>query len=476
VIGAVLRKELTEARRDGRILGIVGLIGLLVLISLATGASTHVAQQRIARRAQLDDQATFQVQGSKAPHAAAHFGRMAYKTPPPLAVFDPGAAPYLGQAIWLEAHRRDPAMFRPAEDSPELRRLGDASVAGVLTLLLPLLAFVMGYGAFASERERGTLRLVLSMARGVDGVFAGKLCAVAAIAVSVATGVVCVSILVAMPGTGETSPWDTIARGAGLVAGYGLYAFTCAAVALLVSARSRSAAPALATLLGLWAVSVVILPRVAASVAERVHPTPDGTAFWADVSGAVRARRPDGDSREYHAVEQRVVSRALGRDVEIEELASLELNRQALSLEVGEVLGAEAHAGAYRALYETHASQRRLRRWMSLLSPTIALQHLSSAIAGTDVSAHEHFAREAERQRALIVRRMNEDMMLHGAGQGFDYVAGPELWARIPDFAYAPPTASAAFRSALWDLLVLVSWSLAAPCLAWRAARRQSVA
>ena len=71
---------------------------------------------------------------------------MAYKPLPALAVFDPGAAPYLGQVIWLEAHRQDPAMFRPAEDSPELRRLADLSVAGVLTHLLPLLIFVMGYG------------------------------------------------------------------------------------------------------------------------------------------------------------------------------------------------------------------------------------------------------------------------------------------------------------------------------------------
>ncbi|NJO34889.1 MAG: hypothetical protein HC869_19010 [Rhodospirillales bacterium] len=49
--------------------------------------------------------------------------------------------------IWLEAHRQDPAMFRPAEDAPELARLADLSVAGVLIALLPLLMFVMGYSA-----------------------------------------------------------------------------------------------------------------------------------------------------------------------------------------------------------------------------------------------------------------------------------------------------------------------------------------
>ncbi len=111
---------------------------------------------------------------------------MAYKPPAALAVFDPGAAPYLGQVIWLEAHRQDPAMFRPAEDAPELGRLADLSVAGVLTNLLPLLVFVMGYGAFAGERERGTLRQVMTAGAGQDAVFAGKLVAVAGVGVAVA--------------------------------------------------------------------------------------------------------------------------------------------------------------------------------------------------------------------------------------------------------------------------------------------------
>ena len=174
MIGVILEKELTEYRRDGRVIGVASLIGLLVLGSLMTGWSTHTDQQRQAREAQRQDQATFLKQGEKPPHSAAHFGRVAYKPVPALAVFDPGAAPYLGQAIWLEAHRQDPAMFRPAEDSPELRRLADLSVAGVLRLLVPLLVCLVAYGAFAAERERGTLRHIVSMGARLDSLFAGK--------------------------------------------------------------------------------------------------------------------------------------------------------------------------------------------------------------------------------------------------------------------------------------------------------------
>jgi ABC-2 type transport system permease protein len=111
---------------------------------------------------------------------------------------------------------------------------------------------------------------------------------------------------------------------------------------------------------------------------------------------------------------------------------------------------------------------------MSVLSPAIALQQFSSALAGTDISAHHHFILAAERQRNLIIREMNEDMMLNGAGQGDRYVASAALWDRVPQFAYEPPSASFAIRSLGWDLAVLVLWGAAAAWFAWRSARRQS--
>jgi ABC-2 type transport system permease protein len=475
VIGAIARKELTECRRDGRMIAIMGLIALLVLVSLVTGWSTHAEQRRQAQRAQQDDQATFANQGRKPPHSAAHFGRMAYKPIPPLAVFDPGAAPYLGQVIWLEAHVRNPAMFRPAEDAPELRRLADLSVAGVLTLLVPLLVFVIGYGAFAGERERGTLRQVMSSGAGIGRLFAGKIAVVAGIGIAVSLIAIAATLVLVLSVPGDVAAGNTIIRSACLVLGYAHYSLAWAAVALFVSARARGARSALLILLSVWAMSVVVLPRVAASVAEHAYPTPDSRMFWADTANAIRANRPARDSEAYLSAERQVLGRALGREVTVEESAAMAVNRAGLNMEVSEVLGAKTHAEAYRGLYATYGKQQYVRRLVSTLSPAIALQHLSSALAGTDIAAHRHFSLQAERQRNVVIRAMNEDMMLKGAGQGFDYLADPDFWVRIPDFAYQPPSASFAVRSAAWDLLMLQLWSVLAFWLAWRAARRQQV-
>ncbi len=475
MIGAIAGKELRECRRDGRVQLLAGRVALLVLVSLVTGWSTRSEQERRAHAAQRGDQAAFLRQGEKPPHAAAHFGRMAYKPVAPLAVFDPGAAPFLGQVIWLEAHTRNPAMFRPAEDAPELRRLWDLSVAGVLTLLVPLLAFAIGFGCFAAERERGTLRQVISTGVRLDRLFAGKIAVVAGVAIAVSLVAVLVSVVVALCAPGGMSTGNILVRGAGLALGYGCYGLACAAVALLVSALSRSATSALLVLLAIWAVSFVILPRIAASVAERISPAPDSGAFWAGASRTIRANRPARDSRDYRSAERLVLGRALGREVTAAEAASMDVNRAGLSMEISELSSARAYAEAYRDLYAAYGEQRRARRLLSALSPAIALQHLSSALAGTDVAAHEHFALEAERQRNTIIRAMNEEMMLRGVGQGFAYLADADFWASIPDFTYRPPPAAFAVRAAAWDLLVLGSWAVLALWLARRAARRQRV-
>ena len=224
MIGAIVRKELLVLCRDGRVLALVGLIGALTLLALLTAWATHVKHERQVRQSQAEDSAAFLQQGSKPSHSAAHFGRMAYKPPAALAIFDPGAAPYLGQVIWLEAHRQDPAMFRPAADAPELSRLADLSIAGVLTSLLPLLAFVMGHGVFAGERERGTLRQVMAAGAGHGSIFAGKLIAVGGVGVCVAFVVIAVATTAALIAGEGDNALDTIVRGTGLFAGFAAYA------------------------------------------------------------------------------------------------------------------------------------------------------------------------------------------------------------------------------------------------------------
>ena len=475
MIRTVIEKELKEYRRDGRIMGIAVLIFLLILTSLVTGWSVNSEQQKQAQFAQQADQEVFLEQGEKNPHSAAHFGRMAYKTAPPLSVFDPGALPYLGQIIWLEGHVQDPAMFRPAEDSLDLRRLADLSVAGVLTFLLPLLIFLVGYGSFAAERERGTLRQIMSFGSGISLPYIGKLSAISFVGATTAFIAIVVSMFLALSMPDQHSALDVLTRGVGLILGYGLYVVIFAAVALFVSSRAKNATSAMLLLLSIWALSVVIVPRLAASMAENVYPSPDGSAFWQNYSDEMSVSRLDPESVEYREVERIVLSQAFERDLKLEEIESLEYNKRGLRLEVSEYMSAQAFTKLYADLYSTYEKQKMLRRALSFLSPTILLQHFSSTISGTDVTAHRHFADAAEVQRNIIIKELNEDLIRNDVGGSGPYVANEEFWETIPDFSYTPPSLSLSLTGAIWDFLLLFVWAALAIGLSWKSAKKQKI-
>ena len=163
MIASIARKEFSEIVRDGRFKWTAGIMALLLLTALAAGYQKYSAYMDMQRLAQ--DQTNYQWfnQGDKNPHSGAHYGNYAFKPAGPLAFFDNGINNYAGTALFMEAHKQNFAIGRPATDQSSIGRFGDLSGAMILQLLMPLLIIFLGFTAFSGERESGTLRQVLSM-------------------------------------------------------------------------------------------------------------------------------------------------------------------------------------------------------------------------------------------------------------------------------------------------------------------------
>jgi hypothetical protein len=71
---------------------------------------------------------------------------------------------------------------------------------------------------------------------------------------------------------------------------------------------------------------------------------------------------------------------------------------------------------------------------------------------------------------------MNSDMTAHGKGRDFGYVAGPEVFARVPAFVYTPPAAADALRGQALNISILAVWLGVAAALFATASRRLTVA
>ena len=85
----------------------------------------------------------------------------------------------MGVAVWLEAHKQNDFRYRPAQDATAVARFGELSAAAVLQLLVPLLIILLGFSAFAGERDLGTLRQLLSLGVRPRDLAAGKALGVA---------------------------------------------------------------------------------------------------------------------------------------------------------------------------------------------------------------------------------------------------------------------------------------------------------
>jgi ABC-2 type transport system permease protein len=90
-------------------------------------------------------------------------------------------------------------------------------------------------------------------------------------------------------------------------------------------------------------------------------------------------------------------------------------------------------------------------------------------LSGTDFPQHSHFAKAAEDYRRLINREMNMDLAYHAKGKPV-YMAGQQLWEKIPDFSYTAPgldwvlshQTTSFFMLALWAAVAAIAASIAA--------------
>ena len=462
MLTTIAKKEFTELLRDGRFRWTAAIVLALLTVAVVAGARHQrelVAQQTAAQSA---EHARWLGQTPKNPHSAAHCGVYAFKPRLAPAFLDPGVEPYTGVTVWLEAHKQNELLFRPAEDATLAQRFGDLTVALVLQAVLPLAIVLLAFGAFAGERERGTLRQLLSLGLRPRDLVLGKLLGVGAALALVAVP----AALLGAAALALTGPAAGVGRFALLAVVYALWLGVFLLVALAVSARAPTPRFALVVLLGFWALNCLLAPRAVADFAAARHPLPEPVAFKA------RLREALGDPHGAPALLEARTA-ALLKKHGVARPEDLPVNLAGVRLQAGEDHGYGIFDRFYGDLFAPMAAQNTLLRRAAAAFPLLGVQSLSMALAGTDLVQHRDFVRAAEEHRRLIQRILNDDIMAHPLKPGAPpYVAGPEVWSRVPAFAYTPPGVMAVVRENIFPLALLAAWLAAAAWFALRSARR----
>lgn len=471
-VALIARDELRLMRRN-RVAVIA--FALLVLLTLAAVVSSWSHQRAVAElraRHQHAAEQAFDAQPDRHPHRVVHYGNFIFRPLGPLAAFDSGVDAFTGNSMFLEGHRQNTANFGDVRQSSLLVRFGQLTPAFVLQVVAPLLLIFLGFGALARERERGTLRLLMLQGVGRGQLVAGKLAALGLVALAAAAPALLGLIGIAMQPGALALPMLVIAIG------YVGYLALWVLVILLVSALVRRSRDALLALVAIWAVTAILLPRVAPDIASAAVPLQNRLATDVAIG---RDLRQLGDSHNpddphFAAFKQSVLDRYGVTHVE-----DLPVNYKGVIAVEGERL-TSALFDRYAA--QSHAAQARQNAIVDaagLFSPAIALRSLSMAAAGTDFAAHRRFLEQAEAYRYDLVQRLNR-MQAQGVTYANDTAtdAGADRrkrvdadnWQGMPDFTFVAPGGGVLAAAALPGLAVVLLWlGVAAGLLAFATRR-----
>jgi ABC-2 type transport system permease protein len=448
----IARKEMTEMFRDGRFRILAVVVLVVSVISLAAGWKQYADISRQHEAAQSATREQWLNQPKKNPHSAAHYGVYAFKPKSQLAIVDTGIDPYMGVAVWLEAHKQNEFKYRPAQDRTAVQRFGEMTAAEVLQGLVPLFIVLMTFSAFSGEREQGTLRQLLSLGVSRRDLAMGKALGIAgALALVLVPATVMGVAAIALTADGgylAGDPWRAVL----LTLVYLTYFAVFIAVSLAVSARARSSRMALVLLLTFWFANGLVASRAVGDLANWWHPTPSAVEFQ---------KALEADLSNQEELRERLEKRKqeLLATYRVDTVDALPVAFSGISLQEGEEHGNEVFDKHWGRLFDIYQRQNRIYELGALVAPTLAVRSISMGLAGTDLAQHLDFIGAAEQYRRGIQRVMNADIARNQkAGQ--TYLAGADLWSQVPDFAYDAPATTWVLSNLRWSLAILAGWFL----------------
>jgi len=456
-------------------LAVLCLIVFSALLLATTVLNTLELWQAQHQRLHLQQQSeeTFLNQPDRHPHRMVHYGHYLFRTPAPLAIFDPGVDTVTGQSIFLEGHRHNSAMFADARAQARMGGFGGLTPAKLYQLFLPLLIIAIGHAMILRERESRTIGPLLS--QGVSGVqlYFGKL-----LAISVVIGLLSLPALfssIASNFSGEAALSSLSLYLANL-----LYLLVWAGLTLLVSTATRSRGIALGILLTVWVVSVLIIPRIGVTSASAMLPSEGKILSDMRMNEDLRKLGDGHNEKDPAFVEFRA---NLLDQYKVERIEDLPMNFRGMiasraETKLTETLNTYAEERMQREIKQTEHLDN--YRW---LSPFLAISSASRNLAGTDLETHHRFLREAEAVRYDFVQGLNQahihqlsyidDINRNKGEQGWRRARVDSAnWQVLNQFRFSPDSAQDRLNRAAPKLISLALWFIVLVILGTTAARR----
>lgn len=449
-----------SAFKNKAVLLLTVFIGLLMIYAAYSGRKNYKTQNNIRAKYQAEARKDWVDNPNKHPHRMAHYGHFAFRPKAPLSVFDFGMESFLGNSIFLEAHKQNTVNFSEASFSTGMLRFGEISIAMILQVLLPLLIFFLGFGAIATERQNGTLKLLLIQGLKWRTLILGKTLGIIAVVMTLFIPIVLTTIFLCTALEDMNTSSDELLRLFFLIVFYFIYLVIFCVVAVLVSAVSKTSKTALVSLIGLWLMFIIVLPRISQALGASIYSIPSKAKFDSAIDAAIVKV---GDSHNPDDPHYKALKDSLLAAYNVDSVKKLPFNYGGYQMREGEKISTEIYNQHYNELLDTYEKQNVFSRTMSFLNPFMAVKNLSMALSSTDFASYISFQKQAEDYRYNLAQQMNNLQIKHISNEAKsssdkNHILDKEHWAEVAEFKYKPSKIALIFKSEWMSFAAFLFW------------------
>ena len=382
MIGFIIEKELRDIIGSTKFAVTFGVCSLLIVLSFYVGGENYrtlVRQHEAAKRENLR-----QMDGLTDWFAVQQ--HRIFLPPQPLAALVTGVSNDIGRTIEVRGRGELTADDSRFNEDPIFAVFRFLDLDFIFQIVLSLFAILFAYDAICGEKERGTLKLSFSNAVPKETYILGKLFgSYLALAIPLVIPILVGSLLLVILGVPMAGD-DWARLGLIVIAGF-LYFGVFLTISVFVSSLTRRSSSAFLTLLVIWILAVLIIPRSAVLIAGRAVDVPSvdevasqknryNAQLFAEDRKAIAGFKPsvkqDDMEQTLAQFNQFMQKIADDRDTKMQELSG--------------------------RLNEDRENRQRVQQHLALglarLSPSATFSLAVSALAGTSLSL-EHSYRDA---------------------------------------------------------------------------------
>lgn len=455
----IIRKTRQDLFKSKQNLFIAATVILFCFLSIGIGFMNYGENYSKVKEYRKETRDNWEHRPDKHPHRMAHYGYLVFRIGHPLSIFDNGLDNYLGNVIFLEAHKQNTANLSEAGSSGILVRFGTFSSAFILQVIVPLIILFLGFGLISREREDATLKILTIQGASPKAILWGKILGLWQFSLVFLIPVIPVVLLIGV--WAEASDFaDIVSRLLVMFPAYMVYYFFFCTLTVLISAKSVASSSALISLIGSWLILVVFLPKGVQFAAQNLYPTPSRIAFETQVEEDVLKV---GDSHNPDDPHFKHIKDSLLIKYNVKTTDELPVNYGGIVMKEGERISAKLYVEHLKKLQNQYNQQQKLNEIFGFINPVMAIKNLSMTASGTDYFAYQQFQNQAETYRYKLAQRMN-DLQIEQISNikpkegEKPAMVGHENWQKFPDFNYEFTSLKDSLSHQLLPLVAIIFW------------------